>query len=89
MAPSARSNSSVVSIAILEEIELLSQILSQMFQHADYWYELDKSTYIEMKDLMLFAVPKVFNNCVEMRTLLPSSVTERHLLSLTVGSMER
>ena len=67
----------------------MCQILSQMFQHADFWCELDKNTYAEMKDLMLFAVPKVFNNCMELRTLLPSSVTERHLLGITAGSIER
>jgi len=60
-----------------------------MFQHADFWVELDKSTFAEMKDLMLFAVPKVFSNCFEMRTLLPSSITERHLAGISVSGLER
>jgi hypothetical protein len=60
-----------------------------MFQHADYWFEIDPQTFSEMKDLMLFAVPKVFKNCFDMRTLRPSSVTERHLAGISSTGVDR
>jgi hypothetical protein len=42
-----------------------------------------------MKDLMLFAVPKVFKTCFDMRAVLPSSVTERHLAGISSSGVDR
>ena len=34
-------NRSQVSLALVEEIELISAVLQQVFQHADYWQQAD------------------------------------------------
>ena len=45
-------------MALLEEIELICAIMQQMFEHGDYWAQLDYSTFCEFKDYMLFSVTK-------------------------------
>jgi hypothetical protein len=75
-------NGAVVSLAIYEEIELLCSMLSQLFEHADLWAEIDSSTFANVKDYMLFAVPSLLKNQLSS-ALLPSSVTEQHLAEIT------
>jgi len=53
-----------------------------LFEHADEWSELDPSTYIELKDYTIFAVPKLLQNCVSS-AVVPASVTEQHLANVT------
>ena len=50
---------SILSLALLEEIELLSAVMQQAFEWADLWESLDRATYSELKDYVLFAVSKL------------------------------
>ena len=52
-----------------------------MFQHADLWKAHDEYMYNEIKDYMLFAVPKLLKSC-DSRQLTSSSVTEEHLKTI-------
>ena len=49
----------VLSMALLEERELITAVLSQVFEHADYWALQDGNSYKELKDYTLFAVAKL------------------------------
>lgn len=51
----------LLSLALLEETELVMDVLSQMFEHAQMWYEKDLVGFSAMKDYMLFAVPKLLS----------------------------
>jgi len=46
-------------MALLEEIELLCAVMQQVFEHADYWAQLDFAAYAELKDYTLFAMSKL------------------------------
>jgi len=61
-----------------EEIELLTSMFTQLFEHADLWAEEDLLTYTNIKDCMLFAVPHLVSNFHQAK-LRPSSATEDHL----------
>ena len=52
-------NRSILSLALIEEIELISAVLQQVFQHSDLWAVADYATYCEMKDYTLFAMSKL------------------------------
>jgi hypothetical protein len=65
----------VVSLAIYEEIELVTSLLSTMFEHADFWAEIDPDSYCTLKDAILFQVPGLLKNQLSM-SIFPSSVTE-------------
>ena len=69
-------------MALIEEIELICAVLAQLFEHADEWYNLDQSTFVEMKDYTLFAVSKLLLNC-QAESVLPASVTEQHLANVS------
>ena len=71
-----------MSMALLEEIELICAILQQMFEHGDYWAQLDYLTFSELKDYMLFSVTKLLEHC-NTSAIIPASVTEHHLAKVT------
>ena len=53
-----------------------------MFEHADLWKLHDDYMYCEIKDYMLFSVPKLLQFC-DTRQIVPASVTEEHLKTIT------
>lgn len=69
-------------MALLEEIELLCAIMQQVFEHGDYWAQLDYNTYCELKDYTLFSVTKLLEHC-NPSSIIPASVTEHHLAKVT------
>ena len=81
------SQSVQLSMALLEEIELICAILQQLFEHADHWYDLDFQTYQDLKDYCLFSVPKLLLRC-NTATIQPASVTEHHLAKITQSVIE-
>ena len=73
---------SILSLAILEEIELICAVVQQMFEHSEKWAQLDPNTFSELKDYMLFSVTKLMEHC-NSPTIIPASVTEHHLSKVT------
>lgn len=61
-APSGAGTYSALNLGLLEEIEMLTAILSQMFEHTDLWHQADFTTYSELKDYMFFALPELYSN---------------------------
>ena len=77
-----QSSGIVISLALLEEIEIICSLMQQVFEHAEMWRARDEYMFCEMKDYFLFAVPKLLTKC-NTRGLLPASMTEEHLKSIT------
>ena len=48
-----------LSLALLEEIELLSAILAQLFEHSDLWASIDLKSFAEVKDYVIFGLSKL------------------------------
>ena len=69
-------------MALLEEIELVSAVLQQVFEHGDHWASVDYKTFAELKDYTLFAVSKLLQHC-DTAQIIPASVTEQHLAIVT------
>ena len=44
------SKSVVISLALLEEIEMICSLLQQVFEHAELWRARDEQMFYEMKD---------------------------------------
>lgn len=68
-------------MALLEEAELACGLLQPLFEHCDLWNKEDAATFSELKDHILFAVPKLFETC-DAAVLQPRSLTEQHLATL-------
>lgn len=80
-------NRSILSMALLEEIELVCAVMQQVFEHADCWAQLNFNDYTEFKDYMLFAMAKLLQHC-NTESIIPSSVTEQHLAKVTQSVVE-
>ena len=76
----------LLSLALLEEVELMCALLQQLFEHADLWRAHDDYMYQEMKDYVLFSVSKLLQHC-DTRSLIPASVTEEHLKTISQSSV--
>jgi hypothetical protein len=74
-------------MALLEEIELICGVMQQVFEHADYWAQLDFNAYTELKDYTLFAIPKLLQHC-NTASIIPASVTEQHLAKVSQSLIE-
>ena len=59
-----------------------------MFEHGNLWYEKDPITFGNMKDYVLFAVPKLLAFC-ETRSINPMSETENHLNTVSIYSVDK
>lgn len=57
------NSQTMLSIALLEETELIMDVLSQMFEHGHLWMEKDAFGFGEMKDYSLFSIPKLLAYC--------------------------
>ena len=68
-------NRSILSLALIEEIELTSAVLEQLFQHADLWADSDYATFCELKDYTLFAIAKLLEHC-DASAVSSASTTE-------------
>lgn len=68
-------NRSILSMALLEEIELLCAVMQQAFEHSDTWASLAWSDYCELKDYTLFSVTRLLQLC-DSGAIIPASVTE-------------
>ena len=77
---------SVLSLALIEEIELITAVLAQVFEHADYWTSQDSNTFKELKDYTLFAVAKLLQHCI-VQEIIPASTTEKHLAKVNLASL--
>ena len=78
----------VLSVALMEEIELLSAICQQIFEHADIWYKCDVQGFADLKDYTLFALTRMLHYC-DTDSIIPSSVTEQHLAKISNSRVER
>lgn len=59
-----------------------------MFEHAHLWQERDPQTFSDIKDYILFSVPKLTTFC-ESRTLKTFTETENHLNTITIFSLDK
>ena len=57
-----------------------------MFEHSDLWRVHDDFMYCEIKDYMLFSVSKLLK-CCDSRQILPQSVTEEHLKTISPSTI--
>jgi hypothetical protein len=73
-------DSKALSLALFEELELITGIIQQYFDYADELYELDPLHYAEIKDKLLFGALYLFT---QDRASIFSSSTEQFLLSTT------
>ena len=80
-------NRSQVSLALVEEVELISAVLQQVFQHADYWQQADSQTFCQLKDYTLFALAKLLQHC-DSKAIMPASTTEEHLKKITASVLD-
>lgn len=48
-----------LSLALLEEIELLTAILMQLFEHSDLWALIDVKSFADIKDSVIFGLSKL------------------------------
>lgn len=55
----AEDDSRALSLALYEELELLTGLVQQYFDYADDMYNSDFEKYAEIKDKMLFGVVKL------------------------------
>jgi hypothetical protein len=62
-------------MAVLEETELIVNVLSQLFEHSDIWQKEDPGSFADLKDYLLFAVPKLIES-FDAKSVIPSSLTE-------------
>ena len=77
----------MVSLALVEEIELTSAVLQQVFQHADYWQQADAASFCELKDYTLFALAKLLQHC-DSKAVMPASTAEQHLRKVTQSVLD-
>ena len=73
-------DSKAVSLALFEELELLTGIIQQYFDYTDELYDLDMQHYTEIKDKILFYTMYLFT--ID-RPCSQSSSTEQYLMSMT------
>jgi len=78
----------VISLGLLEETELIVDVLSQVFEHANLWQERDPITFANMKDYILFSVPKLLALC-DTQQLKAMSYVENQLSTVTTASIEK
>lgn len=71
-----------LSLALLEEAEMMLQVVVPLFWHSDLWAEIDIATFSNVKDCLLFAVPWL----AQTAAVVPSSQTEQHLQQVVSGS---
>jgi biotin-(acetyl-CoA carboxylase) ligase len=82
-----KANKGVISVALLEEQELLTSIINQLFQHAPQWAQRNFESYSTYKDLMMFAVPHLVAN-LDAQSVMSASYVEDHLAQLTQERLE-
>jgi len=81
---SSHKTASIISIALLEEIELLMSYLQQLFEHAELWSSYDYASYCDLKDYTIFALPKLLTY-LDTEAIMPASATEQHMATITPG----
>jgi len=77
----------MLSLALLEETELTMDVLSQIFEHAHLWQERDPLTFSNLKDYIIFGVPKLLTFC-ESRSLQAMTELETYLNTITIYSLD-
>jgi hypothetical protein len=68
-----------ISLALYEEMELLTGLVSQYFEYADELFASDYSHYVEIKDRLLFGVLYLFTEDDATSIVTPSSGLEKFL----------
>jgi len=71
--------SKLISLAIIEEIELLTSFLVPLFQNCKLWRESNQQLFVNCKALLLYSLPALFGNSHHD---LATSHTERYLHSI-------